>query len=128
MRVDGVPRQDASKVVALVARLRELATSAQPERPTPRPAPIDQYRADQSDQQKTVSETELRQFAETLEGATQRLNSGIRLDIDEGTGRVIAQIIDRDTREVVRQIPSQELLDIAAHLNDLVGLLFDAEG
>ena len=72
--------------------------------------------------------SDLRQFAEALEDVTRRLNSDVQMDIDDDTGRVVAKIIDRDTREVIRQIPPEELLHIAARLNDLVGLLFDAEG
>ena len=125
MRVEGVVQSDTSEVVALAARLRELATSARPERPTPS---LESAESRQVDEYETATDVELRQFAEALEGVTQRLNREIRMDIDDDTGRVVAQIIDRETREVLRQVPLQELLDIATRLNDLVGLLFDAEG
>ena len=127
MRVDGVPRQDAPEAAALAARLRELATSARSQRPTPSSGPVDTRRIDTFEFE-AASEAELRQFAEALDGVTQRLNSDIRFNVDGDTGRVIAHIIDRESREVIRQVPLQELLDIAARLNDLVGLLFDAEG
>jgi len=125
MRVEGVLHYDTSEVAALAARLRELATSARPERPTPSLEAADDRRVDEYE---AATDAELRQFAEALEDVTQRLNSEIRMDVDDDTGRVVAQIIDRETREVIRQVPLQELLDIAARLNDLVGLLFDAEG
>jgi len=125
MRVDGVPRQDTPEVTAMVARLRELATSARPQQPTPSLEPADIHRVDKY---QAAGEAELRQFAEALEGVTRRLNSEIRLNIDDGTGRVVAQIVDRETHQVISQVPPQELLDIAARLNDLVGLLFDTEG
>jgi len=125
MRVEGVVQHDTSEVAALAARLRELATSARPERPTPSLEAAESRRVDDNE---PATDAELRQFAEALEGVTQRLNSEIRMNVDDDTGRVVAQIIDRETREVIRQVPLQELLDIAARLNDLVGLLFDAEG
>ena len=125
MRVEGVLQHDTSEVAALAARLRELATSARPERPTPSLEAAESRRVDEYE---AATDAELRQFAEALEGVMQRLNSEIRMDIDDDTGRVVAQIIDRETREVISQVPLQELLDIAARLNDLVGLLFDAEG
>ena len=125
MRVDGVFQQDTSEVAALAARLRELATSARPQLPTPTLEPAD---ASRSEHYEAADTAELRQFAEALESVTQRLNSDVRLSFDDETGRVIATIIDRETREVIRQVPLQDLLDIAARLNDLVGLLFDAEG
>ena len=125
MRVEGVVQHDTSEVAALAARLRELATSARPERPTQSLEAAESRRVDKYE---VATDAELRQFAEALEDVTQRLNSEIRMDIDDDTGRVVAQIIDRETREVIRQVPLQELLDIAARLNDLVGLLFDVEG
>ena len=125
MRVEGVLQHDTSEVAALAVRLRELATSARPERPTPS---LESAESRLIDEDETATDAEVRQFAEALEDVTHRLNSEIRMDVDDKTGRVVAQIIDRETREVIRQIPLQELLDIAARLNDLVGLLFDAEG
>ena len=125
MRVEGVLQHDTSEVAALAARLRELATSARPERPTSSLEAADDRRVDEYE---AATDAELRQFAEALEGVTQRLNRDIRMDVDDDTGRVVAQIIDRETREVLRQVPLQELLDIASRLNDLVGLLFDVEG
>jgi uncharacterized FlaG/YvyC family protein len=125
MRVEGVPQQDTTEVAAVAARLRELATSARLERPTLSPGNGKGRRIDTFE---TANETDLRRFAEALENVTRRLNSEVRLDVDDDTGRVIAQIIDRDSREIIRQVPPEELLHIAARLNDLVGLLFDAEG
>ncbi len=125
MRVESVRQQGTSEIAALAARLRELATSARPQRPT---SDLDPAEALSAKQQEETTEPGLTQFADALDGVTERLDSDIRLRVDEPTGRVVAQIIDRGTGEVVRQIPLQELLDIAARINDLVGLLFDAEG
>ena len=125
MRVEGIPRGDRTEVAAVAARLRELAASARLDRPTLSP---ESGHVSQFDNTESTNGSDLGQFAEALESVTKRLNSNIRLDIDEPTGRVVAKIIDRDTNEVVRQIPPEEMLRIAARLNDLVGLLFDAEG
>jgi len=47
-----------------------------------------------------------------------------RLRIDEGTKRIVAQIVSED-HEVIKQIPPEELLRIAARFRDLQGNLFD---
>ncbi len=125
MRVEGVPQHEATEVAAVAARLRELATSARSQRPALSPEPGN---VRQIDTFEPTNGSDLWRFAEALEDVTQRLDSDVRLDVDDDTGRVVAKIIDRDTREVIRQIPPEELLHIAARLNDLVGLLFDAEG
>jgi uncharacterized FlaG/YvyC family protein len=50
--------------------------------------------------------------------------SGIRLHVDAETKRIIAQIVDEDDN-VVRQIPPEDALRIAAMTRELLGLLFD---
>ena len=47
-----------------------------------------------------------------------------RLRIDEASKRIVAQIVNED-HEVIKQIPSEELLRIAARFRDLQGKLFD---
>lgn len=39
-------------------------------------------------------------------------NTRASLSVDESTGRIIGRIINRDTGEVVRQTPSEEMLQI----------------
>lgn len=48
----------------------------------------------------------------------------LKFKIDKDTGRTVVQVIDSATDEVLRQIPPQEILDIAKRLGDVEGLLF----
>ena len=50
--------------------------------------------------------------------------SGVRLRVDAETNRIIAQIVDENDN-VVRQIPPEDALRIAAQTRELLGLLFD---
>lgn len=50
----------------------------------------------------------------------------VRLHVDKDTRRVIAQLVD-ETNSVIKQIPPQELLDIAARFKKINGLIFDRE-
>ena len=47
-----------------------------------------------------------------------------RLKIDEGSQRVVAEILN-SSDEVIRQVPAEELLRIAARLRTVIGKLFD---
>ena len=49
---------------------------------------------------------------------------GIRLHIDEGTNQIVAEILNRDN-EVIRQLPPEEALRIAARFREIIGLIFD---
>ena len=45
--------------------------------------------------------------------------------VDERTGRVICRIMDQETGEVLRQVPPEEMLALAARLDEMIGLIFD---
>ena len=67
-----------------------------------------------------------------VEKAVERLNQlmtshqcSLRFEIDASSGRTVITVINDATKEVVRQIPSPELLQIARNLDDL-GSLIDA--
>lgn len=47
------------------------------------------------------------------------------ISVDEDLGRVVIQINDKETGELVRQIPGEAFLEIAKRMEDLKGLLYD---
>jgi uncharacterized FlaG/YvyC family protein len=50
--------------------------------------------------------------------------TGTRLRFDEDSKRIVAQIVN-EANEVIRQVPPEEVLRIAAKLRRLQGILFD---
>jgi flagellar protein FlaG len=59
-----------------------------------------------------------------LVSETQR---SLRFQVDELSGRTVITVLDAETNEVVRQIPSPEFLAVVRHL-ERVGALLDARG
>ena len=59
-----------------------------------------------------------------LVSETQRT---LRFQVDELSGRTVITVLDAETNEVVRQIPSPEFLAVVRHL-ERVGALLDARG
>jgi len=51
--------------------------------------------------------------------------SGVRFGVHEESGRSFAVVRDRDSGEVIKQIPAEAFLEIAARLQDASGLLMD---
>jgi flagellar protein FlaG len=47
----------------------------------------------------------------------------LEFSVDNDTGQTIVKVIDRQTEEVLRQIPSEEMLQIAKALDQLRGVL-----
>jgi flagellar protein FlaG len=70
--------------------------------------------------------------AEKLTGAISQLNGyleethrGLRFSIDDDSGRTIVRVIDTETDDVIRQIPSEEMLALIRHFNEITGSIFD---
>lgn len=49
----------------------------------------------------------------------------LQFSIHEKTKEISVKIIDMESREVIREIPSKEVLDMAAKMNELAGLFVD---
>ena len=49
-------------------------------------------------------------------------NSKLEFSINDDTDQVVIKVIDKDTKEVIRQIPSEEMLAIAKALDSIKGL------
>ena len=52
----------------------------------------------------------------------------VRFENDERSDGLIVKIVNRENGEVIRQVPSEELLEITEALDDLRGNLVDTEG
>ncbi|MBN2325404.1 MAG: flagellar protein FlaG [Spirochaetes bacterium] len=52
-----------------------------------------------------------------------------RLDfkIDDETNRVVVKVIDTETNKVVKEIPPEQLVRLAAKIQEMIGLLVDEE-
>ncbi len=67
----------------------------------------------------------LAQVAGRMNQRMQQMQRGLRFNVDEESGRIVVKVIDKDTDEVIRQIPSEEMLAMMKHINDFDGLIFD---
>lgn len=57
--------------------------------------------------------------------AQSRQFRGIRIHVDEQAGRFVAVVRNQRTGQVLRQIPSEEMLEMSARLKDVSGLFKD---
>jgi flagellar protein FlaG len=66
---------------------------------------------------------ELQDAVEKIQKFVSMAACNIEFSIDEDSGRTVVKVVDRETKDVVRQIPSEEMLDLAQALDKLQGLL-----
>lgn len=67
----------------------------------------------------------LKKAVETLNGATQIVNKMLRFELHEGSGRMMVQVIDSSTQEVIKEIPPEAVLEAVARVREIIGLLLD---
>ncbi|UCH61696.1 MAG: flagellar protein FlaG [Fidelibacterota bacterium] len=51
----------------------------------------------------------------------------VSFDVDEETGRSVVRVVNKETGEVIRQVPPEELLTLVARMRQLSGLIFNKE-
>lgn len=69
------------------------------------------------------STTEVESAVKKVQNFVSAKAADIQFSIDEDIGVTVVKVIDRGTKEVIRQIPSEEMLEIAKALDKLQGLL-----
>ncbi|WP_304639800.1 flagellar protein FlaG [Pseudomonas sp.] len=57
----------------------------------------------------------------------QSVSRDIGFQLDDASGRMVVSITERKTGELIRQIPSEEALQLAESLSEIRSLLFKAE-
>ena len=67
-------------------------------------------------------------FAQTVAGLNsfmETIDKELHFTYHEDAGRMMVEVIDRQTEEVVRTFPPKELLDLAARIGEMVGMFLD---
>ena len=67
----------------------------------------------------------LADVAERLNERMHEMKRSLRFSVDDASGRIVVKVVDKNTDEVIRQIPSDEMLAMMKHINDIDGLIFD---
>lgn len=73
----------------------------------------------------TVQSEQLQKAVDEIEKFAQAVSQNLKFSIDEDTGKTVIKVMDAETNELVRQIPSEEVIDIARSLNKIHGTLFN---
>ena len=75
-----------------------------------------------------TSGVDLDRTVQQLNELAQTVRREIRFTIDDGTGRTVINVLDAETDELVRQIPSEEVLALATKLKEEAqSMLVDAQ-
>lgn len=60
-----------------------------------------------------------------INDALDAFSFNLRFKIHDESDRVIVQVIDKETDKLIREIPPERLLKLAAQIQEMIGLLLD---
>ena len=122
-----MPNDQISKVGQAIAR--DSAAPVEP-RPAPSvPAEASSVPAatspEHSKSPATIADpAEVKQATEQINAFIKKLNaSNVQFSVDKASGRVVVKVVDHETGDVIRQIPSEEALAIASSLDTPKGVI-----
>jgi flagellar protein FlaG len=67
--------------------------------------------------------SDVKQAVSRLNNYVQSLRRDLQFRVDENSNRVIVTVVDSESGEVIRQIPSEEVMAVALSLESAQGLL-----
>lgn len=68
-----------------------------------------------------VSAEELQNVVKRLNEHVQMVNRNLQFSVDEASGRSVIRVVNAETQELVRQIPSEEVLRISQFIKEQTG-------
>ena len=76
-------------------------------------------------QVKETTNEKITRIAEAMDSYVQSIQRDLKMQVHEETGNIMVRVTSRDGNKVIREIPPKELLDLAARMEELAGVLFD---
>jgi len=67
----------------------------------------------------------LKEISESLNSEMKMRSRDLQFSVDELTNRFLVTVLDKDSGQVIKQIPSDAILKVAHNLEALKGILFD---
>lgn len=67
----------------------------------------------------------LEEAVEQLNKTVQAYNTELKFTVHKESGEVAVKVIDTRDKTIIREIPPERVLDFAAHVKKMLGILFD---
>ena len=104
------------------------APAVQQTRPTPPPSNEPSLKAQQDAQKGQPIEQEVQQAVAEANREFSGPNEKIAFGYAKALNMLIVQVQDRDTGEVIREIPPKEFINFRIAMRERIGLLLDKQG
>ncbi|SHH83458.1 flagellar protein FlaG [Clostridium grantii] len=55
-------------------------------------------------------------------------NKDFKFSVHEKTNTIVVRVVDSETKEVIKELPPEQILDLVAKMEEMVGMLVDEKG
>nr|WP_319492662.1 flagellar protein FlaG [uncultured Desulfobacter sp.] len=78
----------------------------------------------QNDKQQMSTE-EVKDVVESFQEMSETIQTKLSFSVVEENNKIVVKIFDKESEELIRQFPSEEMLSLQDKMSDLAGFLFD---
>lgn len=83
--------------------------------------------ASETNKAEKMTSEQLNKVAQQLQDFMGEMNRSLEFIVDEDSGRDVIKVLDKDTGDLIKQYPSEEVLSIISKLSNASGSLIDTE-
>ncbi len=116
---------DISNIVAVRPLVREIKDAQKVKESVNQETSVNSVTAGDSENSKlkpkVSSLAEVRKLAEEGNKILENVQRNLQFKVDDSTKQVVMSIVDKRTGEVIKQIPSEDVLSLARRMQDLNG-------
>jgi flagellar protein FlaG len=76
-------------------------------------------------EQEPLTAQQLDKVAQQLQDFVGDMNRGLQFSVDKNSGRDVIKVVDKESGDLIKQYPSEEVLSLVAKLSEAAGALID---
>ena len=118
MKISGQGSQEIIPLKALEAPLKsEESAKKSPVVPVVDNSPINTAK---------ITTKEVKEVLESFKDLSKTIQTRLGFSVHEKNNEIVVRVFDKESNELIRQFPSDEMLDLQDKMSDMAGFLFNA--
>ncbi len=77
--------------------------------------------------QNQMTTEEVKEMVESFQMMSETIQTKLSFSVNEENNKIVVSIFDKESEELIRQFPSEEMLALQDKMSDLAGFLFDTK-
>jgi len=118
LTLNALPVKNSGKDVSETAK-SQPTSSASDVGQVARSSPADRAPESEGAAPVSIPRQELESAVNQMKDFAQMLSRELQFDVDDDLGRTVVRVLDKQSGDLIRQIPSAEVLELAKHIQEM---------